>query len=459
MNGRRTFKSSAAGQQPFVLPDDLIPRLLEPLGLHARPTAAVSRAWRAAVGELRHCIPLVGGFCFDRSVAEVGILFDQSDISARRETTPTFLRRMDAIETWLPSRTFVSSVACGLDHMCLLTTCGQLFLIQAENDEPRSGKPELMRLPHDARASQVSCSNNHMAVVTVDGECFVCSAPRYELVVDTPLVKIELPEAELAAQVSCGQDFALVVSRSCKLFGLGVNRDGQLGIPQVDEDENENEDEDEAGDVDLGSYSERVRAVPLPDGVGCAVQVSCGGHFACVVTSSGMLLGCGSSHFGQLGVGTYESPEPLYLTVLPFPAGVRVASVSCGFFHTAVLTTEGTVFSAGDNKHGELGVVHGLGDDGLSPKVPTRLAIFRQLALHESLRVASVVCADGYTLARTVGGGLLAWGHNDGKQLGFDSTDGSTSPQLVPLPRGSHVMSLGSGYANKFRSCVVASLA
>ena len=44
-----------------ALPSELLPAVLAPLELRARPAAAVCKAWKAAVAELRHTVPLVAG--------------------------------------------------------------------------------------------------------------------------------------------------------------------------------------------------------------------------------------------------------------------------------------------------------------------------------------------------------------------------------------------------------------
>ena len=44
-----------------ALPDEVLPTLLQSLELRGRPLAAVGKAWRAAVRELRHAVPLVAG--------------------------------------------------------------------------------------------------------------------------------------------------------------------------------------------------------------------------------------------------------------------------------------------------------------------------------------------------------------------------------------------------------------
>ena len=43
------------------LPDEVLPTILQSLELQGRPLAAVGKAWRAAIRELRHAVLLVAG--------------------------------------------------------------------------------------------------------------------------------------------------------------------------------------------------------------------------------------------------------------------------------------------------------------------------------------------------------------------------------------------------------------
>ena len=58
---QRTEEEGAGGGGVPELPDEVLPTLLQSLELQGRPLAAVGRAWRAAVRELRHAVLLVAG--------------------------------------------------------------------------------------------------------------------------------------------------------------------------------------------------------------------------------------------------------------------------------------------------------------------------------------------------------------------------------------------------------------
>ncbi len=84
-----------------------------------------------------------------------------------------------------------------------------------------------------------------------------------------------------------------------------------------------------------------------------------GGHAAAITVDGGLWV-WGGNGAGQLGLGP-EAPawvsEPTHVTILnaqnrPAPS----IAVACGHRHTVVLLSNGTVWSAGDNRAGACGL-------------------------------------------------------------------------------------------------------
>ena len=109
------------------------------------------------------------------------------------------------------------------------------------------------------------------------------------------------------------------------------------------------------------------------------VSVACGARHCCAVTDSGHVFSWGSADFGQLGVDLSEvshnhATHPVHTgedprTGLPFQYaarpvlvnklakdGVHVVTAGCTRFSTTVLSSEGRLFSWGNNTDGECGV-------------------------------------------------------------------------------------------------------
>ena len=102
------------------------------------------------------------------------------------------------------------------------------------------------------------------------------------------------------------------------------------------------------------------------------------------------------------------------------------ATTRTGNYHSLVLTVEGKLFSFGFGGYGQLG--HG---DMVSQSQPKRVAA---LANEQVVRVAA---GNHHSLALTVEGTRLSFGHGDYGQLGHGDTADQLQPQrVVSLPNG-----------------------
>ena len=88
-------------------------------------------------------------------------------------------------------------------------------------------------------------------------------------------------------------------------------------------------------------------------------QVSCGRYHTLFVTTDGSVYGLGKCSDGSLGIGLVPSTVTRALTPVPVPAAafgsVPVRSVVAGSSFSLFLTTDGSVYAAGDNSNGQIG--------------------------------------------------------------------------------------------------------
>lgn len=76
----------------------------------------------------------------------------------------------------------------------------------------------------------------------------------------------------------------------------------------------------------------------------------------CVKSSVPVAMYCwGSTVHGELGLGGIEEEQILKPTALTWSLVERVTNVSCGENHTLIITSDGEVYSCGNNDYGQLG--------------------------------------------------------------------------------------------------------
>ena len=137
-------------------------------------------------------------------------------------------------------------------------------------------------------------------------------------------------------------------------------------------------------------------------------QLAVGGDHALLLSERGDVFSFGVGSRGQLGHGDIEdrqSREPCLIEAL---AGVTVAGIACGKWHSVALSAAGDVYSWGWNKHGQL---------GHSASVPA-VCIPGLIDADPSLTFVSVACGTRHSVALSNGGSMYAWGWNGYGQLG-----------------------------------------
>jgi len=173
------------------------------------------------------------------------------------------------------------------------------------------------------------------------------------------------------------------------------------------------------------------------------VQLAAGADSSGALTAGGNIFVWGSNTRGTLAP-IEDDMQYLVWPYLVDSSGVRFKSMSMSKGHVAAISTDGDVYTWGQNKtklsfFGELfggGRCKGLGhSNGAPTEYPTRV----EFPVSENLKFAQVECGEKHTLALTEDGEVWVWGSGEFGRLG----NGSTSDALTPEP--SEVMSGISG--------------
>ena len=131
----------------------------------------------------------------------------------------------------------------------------------------------------------------------------------------------------------------------------------------------------------------------------------------------------GANVSGQLCVGTTRNLKSLH-RAMP-PDGSSIANVSCGFYHTCVVTASGELWTSGRNNDGQLGLGH----------TTLRLATLQRVALPACHAVVQLVaCGAQHTMAVTACGALWGCGSNEFGQLALGDVRSTATLERVSLP-------------------------
>ena len=89
--------------------------------------------------------------------------------------------------------------------------------------------------------------------------------------------------------------------------------------------------------------------------LGKIVDISCGAYHTTILLSNGKVYTCGHNEYGQLGRNSNKNYNPEFKLITPTPLVGKVIQISCGYFHTLILSNNGNVYTCGDNQYGQLG--------------------------------------------------------------------------------------------------------
>ncbi|XP_062185692.1 PH, RCC1 and FYVE domains-containing protein 1-like [Phragmites australis] len=211
--------------------------------------------------------------------------------------------------------------------------------------------------------------------------------------------------------VACGVKHAALVTRQAEVFTWGEECSGRLGHG-------------------VGANVFQPRLVESLST--CNVDlIACGEFHTCAVTAAGDLYtwGDGVHNAGLLGHGNNVSHWIPKRVSGPLE-GLQVSTVSCGTWHTSLITSSGQLFTFGDGTFGVLG--HGNRESTSYPKEVESL---------KGLRTISVSCGVWHTAAvveviisqsNASSGKLFTWGDGDKYRLGHGDRSSKLNPTCVP---------------------------
>eukprot|EP01113_Clastostelium_recurvatum_P047104 TRINITY_DN8345_c0_g1_i2.p1 TRINITY_DN8345_c0_g1~~TRINITY_DN8345_c0_g1_i2.p1 ORF type:complete len:444 (-),score=85.37 TRINITY_DN8345_c0_g1_i2:236-1567(-) len=288
----------------------------------------------------------------------VGCVVGWGTMPSRVPDGPTFISHIDAHH-----ETVLGASCNALTTICVtnkgLYSWGSLLDIQAPSHTSSSTATQASRL--DDPIIEVSCGWGYVSVCTSSGVVLVagsnscmtsqlasdkeynvdildCTTMQSHPVILRPISNLHVSSSSATTRivhVCAAEHHVLMLSASGEVFAAGMNSNGQLGV----------------GDTWARTGAVRVR-VGSPDAR--ITRIACGGRHSMAVDHAGITYSWGWGGYLQLGLGgTDDEHTPRVITSL-LERGISVQDVSCGYWHSAVLSSRGVVYTFGWGMHGAL---------------------------------------------------------------------------------------------------------
>ncbi|XVE85886.1 hypothetical protein DITRI_Ditri17bG0127600 [Diplodiscus trichospermus] len=154
-------------------------------------------------------------------------------------------------------------------------------------------------------------------------------------------------------------------------------------------------------------------------------NIACGGRHAVLVTKKGEIFSWGEESEGRLGHGVEaDVPHPKLIDTL---SGMNFESVACGEYHTCAVTASGDLFAWGDGTHNSGLLGHGSEVGHWIPK---------KVSSMEGIHVSYISCGPWHTALVTSGGQLFTFGDGSFGALGHGDHSSTTIPREVETLNG-----------------------
>ena len=179
-----------------------------------------------------------------------------------------------------------------------------------------------------------SCGGNF--AVCVDYEGFIWSFGENDFAqlgtgndtdFDVPQKILNIPPV---VSVACGSSHTLMITNDSNLWSWGGNDFGQLCHEDTED-----------------------RSKPQKTSISNISKISAGWDYSIFENNKGEIFSCGANHHGQCGSGNFSHPQITPGLILNLPS--NIVKFVCGDSQSLFLDSEGTVFSVGENRHGQLG--------------------------------------------------------------------------------------------------------
>jgi len=286
----------------------------------------------------------------------------------------------------------------------------------------------------------LAAGDNHSLVVAHDGTVYAWGAnnsgqldigatasysvPVHVVVpVDPTDPTITAPLTNVTA-VAAGSDYSLALLKDGTVYSWGNNGYGQLGYNTA---------------VDTNPTPQQI---PNPDfptqPLTNVAAIAAGRNFAFALLKNGTVYAWGDNERYQLGTGNAACSYHCFRlahVVSPFDSSrpmTDVVGVAAGQYHALFLTSDGTVYGAGDNSNGQVG------DDTTTNSTTPVTATSLSGVTIKAVAAGGIVTNyysntnSGYSLALAQDGTVYAWGDNGYGQLGTGNTRGSRVALQIP---------------------------
>jgi len=206
---------------------------------------------------------------------------------------------------------------------------------------------------------------------------------------------------EKIVQVSCGNSHTGFVTSEGNLYMCGSNGNSRLGRNTI------------TGDTSQPTFIDLSLILDPGDIVD---SISCGSDFSLLLSTNGKIYATGNNESGRTGLNTNSGNTLVFTQITTFTPVLsmdeNISSISSGENHSALVTTEGKLYTFGLNDNGRTG----LNVDSGETLIPTQVTTFSP-ALPVEVSIGNVSCGSNHTTVLLSNNDVYSFGVNNFKNV------------------------------------------
>ena len=109
----------------------------------------------------------------------------------------------------------------------------------------------------------------------------------------------------------------------------------------------------DCGQLGLGDMADKKVPQLVPNAPRDVTGLSCGQYHTVLLTESGIAYLCGKNDYGQLGLEGFDNVKVFTKAVIT-PEGDGIKNICCGYYHSLFLSHNGIVSGFGRNDYGQV---------------------------------------------------------------------------------------------------------
>ncbi len=362
------------------------------------------------------------------------------------------LRSFELLPLLLNVGETISKISCGDNHTAILTSLGRIFTT-GRNSSGQLGFDSngadiftftevlISGLNSTEKPINIICGDDHTFILTNNNRLFG-TGRNFEGALGlgdynnrntfTEVTISNLNNGETIQKVVCGSDHTFILTNTNRLFAVGQNYEGQLGLGDYD---NRNIFTEVIINIlTYDPFDDTTTTTQMTDTI---TQIACGNSHSIILTATNKIFSTGYNWDGQLGLGhtentttftkvdnieIYDQANDQYS---PISLNEIVTKIICGNNYTMFLTSSNKLFATGDNGNGELGF-----GNTTNPYNFTEVRINN---LNNGENIINLDAGRRHTLLLTSEKRVFGTGDNGDNQLGIN-TDGENVLEFTPIP-------------------------